>query len=300
MLALLAGLALFGLVLSRFPFAQLIGAAARIGPLVSISLVFSFTYLVCTAGSMRALLDRRVPFGELVWARFIAESYNALFASIGGEPFRIRYLTRWVSADEALAAVVRERVIDLTTGYLVSGVFILAGVLRLPLPRGLGASLVVYACATTVGWSAICALALSRHPARLGAPLLRWLFGSSAANPEPLPWRLLLRALPWLLASRLLELLEVGILFWWLGGAWSWLRIGFSDSVLNAAQTIGFFVPQALGVYEGSSVFVFALLGLPAISGMMFGLAHRARMLLVGGLGITLHWLSIARKRSQS
>jgi hypothetical protein len=121
-LALLAGLALFVLVVSRFPFGELTGAAERIGPLVSISLVFSFTYLICTAGSMRALLDGRVPFGELVWARFIAESYNAIFASIGGEPFRIRYLTRWVSADDALAAVVRERVIDLTTGYVVSGV----------------------------------------------------------------------------------------------------------------------------------------------------------------------------------
>jgi hypothetical protein len=294
-LALVVGLGFFAWVVSRFPLAAFAQSGQHMLPMIALSLAIMIPSMLCTAGLMWTLLDHRVPLANLIWVRLVAESYNALFASVGGEPFRIRYLTRWVSADDAVAAVVRDRVLDLTSGYVVSAGFIVAGVGSVTLPVGLRPSLLAYAAITSVVWIALSVLSLTRVPAKLAAPILRRL-GAGELRPAPLPARLALRSLPWMLVARTLGLIEIWALIRVLGAWWSALQVGFADALLNAAGTVGFLVPQSLGVYEGSSVLVLGLYGMSASSGMAFGLAHRARMLLVGGLGIALHWAQRLRK----
>jgi uncharacterized membrane protein YbhN (UPF0104 family) len=86
--------------------------------------------------------------------------------------------------------------------------------------------------------------------------------------------------------------LELTLLFHLLGLGFDPLTILFSYSLLNAAGYIGFAIPQGLGVFEGTTVFLFGLLGFPGALAVAVALARRARMLIVGLFGVLLHLTS--------
>jgi hypothetical protein len=88
-----------------------------------------------------------------------------------------------------------------------------------------------------------------------------------------------------------LGLVEIGTLLWLLGLGIDPLKIGFVDGALNAAGTLAFMVPQAVGVFEGTSVFLFKVFTFPGPAGVVFGLVRRARMLTVSLGGVALHWM---------
>jgi SAM-dependent methyltransferase len=60
---------------------------------------------------------------------------------------------------------------------------------------------------------------------------------------------------------------------------------------LNAAGALSFFLPAGLGVFEGTSAYLFGVLGLGGPQGVVFGLVRRARMILISAAGVVLHWL---------
>ena len=100
-----------------------------------------------------------------------------------------------------------------------------------------------------------------------------------------------MRVVPFYVVARALGVLEKGTLICLLTGRFDVVEAGFFDGVLNAAGAMSFFVPGALGVFEGTSVYLFTLLGLGGPQGVVFGLVRRARMLLISAIGVVLHWL---------
>src|SRR5262249_29725816 len=94
------------------------------------------------------------------------------------------------------------------------------------------------------------------------------------------------------LCARLVGSLEITLLLWLLGLGFDPVTILFCYSLLNAAGYIGFAIPQGLGVFEGTTVFLFGILGFPGAAGVALALARRARMLIVGLLGVFLHLAS--------
>lgn len=277
-------------VVSRYPLAELGGICVRMGGQVALTLLVALGWNACNSAGMAALFEGRIRVRTLLWVRLAAEGYNSLLAGVGGEPFRIRALSREAPSDVVLATVIRDKVLDHTTGYLLSATFIVVGVARYALPVTLRTSLAVYAAVVTILSIVGTALVLTRLPARLSATAVK-VFGGATNVPEPVSRRVLARALPWYFAGRLLGVFEIALLLHLLGLGADPLRAGFIDGVLNAAGTLGFMIPQAIGVYEGTSAFLFKTFGFAGAGGVAFALVRRARMLAMSLMGVALHWL---------
>jgi hypothetical protein len=287
----LCGLATLVYVVSRYPLAAIVAECRRLGPPVAIAFILPLGWQVSGATAVYVLLGRQVQWRKILWARFAADAYNSLFFSVGGEPFRVRFLSLFVSTDQVLSALLRDRMLDMVSGYLVSAVFLFVGLGRYPVPPAVRAALYGYAAVTLVLGIAGALLVTSRLPSRFGAVVLRALGGSATTPLTRLPMRTLLRVAPFYLVSRTLGVLENGALIWLLSGRFDLAMAGFFDGVLNAAGAVSFFVPGSLGVFEGTSVYLFKLLGLGGPQGVVFGLVRRARMLLMNAVGVALHWL---------
>lgn len=285
------GLGLVALVwvVSRYPLAELAGICARMGDQVLLTLLVAVGWNACNSAGMTALFEGRIRFRTLLWVRLAAEGYNSLLAGVGGEPFRIRTLSREAPPDLVLATVIRDKVLDHTTGYLLSAAFIAVGVARYTLPVAMRDSLAAYAAVVAVVSILGSALVLTRLPGRLVTVAVK-IFGGSTTPPEPVARRVLARALPWYFAGRLLGVFEIALLLHLLGLGGDPLRAGFIDGVLNAAGTLGFMIPQAIGVYEGTSAFLFKTFGFAGAAGVAFALVRRARMLTMSLMGVALHW----------
>lgn len=285
------GAALLVYVVSRYPLAAIISGCRTLGPWVAIVLALPLGWHASGAGAVWLLLGKRVPWRKVFWARLAAEAYNSLFFSVGGEPFRVRFLSRFVPSEDVVAALIRDRVLDMTSGYFVSAIFLFIGLRHYSLPAALRVSLLIYVSITSLLALAGTALVVTHLPARLGGFILRALGGSSTALAARVPARTIVAVLPFYLLSRALGVLEIGVLLRLLAGRFDLAQAGFFDAVLNAAGAIAFFVPGALGAYEGTSVLLFRILGLGGPQGVVFGLVRRARMLLISIAGVVLHWL---------
>jgi uncharacterized membrane protein YbhN (UPF0104 family) len=67
---------------------------------------------------------------------------------------------------------------------------------------------------------------------------------------------------------------------------------------------VSFMIPQGLGVFEGTSVFVLGIIGASGPLAIAFSLAGRCRMLVVGLFGVSLHlaaiaWNAVVRARAR-
>lgn len=290
-LFLVTGLAVLAWVVSRQPLGELGRACAQLGPGIVLTLFIALGWHACNAAAQRHLYDGRIRWRSLFWARLAAEGYNSLIVGVGGEPFRIRYLSRFVPQDQVVAAIIRDRVLDPSFGYVFSAAFLLIGSTRYPLPPALRSALMLYAALTGVLGLAGVLLTVTPLPGRIGGVILRVLGRPPTTPPQPLPLRVLARILPWYFVAKALGLAEIAVLLWLLGLDHGALRVGFVDGTLNAAGTIAFMLPQAMGVFEGTSLYLFQLFGFPGPAGVAFGLVRRARMLVISFGGVALHWL---------
>lgn len=290
-----AGAAIIAYTVSRFGWRDVARASLLVGPFGLATVVIALGWHACSAAALRWLLDRRVPWRTLLWVRLAADGYNSLIASVGGEPFRVRQLSRYVPSEQVITAMMRERVIDLASGYLVSSLFILFGLRAYALPAAVRGSVIVYAiCVVALSLAGTVAV-VTRLPARASIRILRWLGVSTSSPPEALPLSTFARVLLCYAAARFLGLCEIGLLLWALGLGVHPLEIGFIDAMLNAAGTVSFMVPQAMGVFEGTSVFLFETLGHAGAAGIAFALVRRGRMIAISLAGVALHWIGRAR-----
>jgi Lysylphosphatidylglycerol synthase TM region len=287
---LIAGLGLLAFVVTRFPFADVLAACARVGPVFAVTPFIALGWFSCNTAGLYTLLGGRVPFRVLLWNRLVGDGYNALLplGGFGGEPFKLRHLSEFVPAEQALTAMLRDRLTENAVGFSFSAAWLTLGVSRFAHGGALRIALLGYAIVAFV--VSICyATALStRLPGRLGAAAARWL-GIQGEAVEPISAGRLLTAASFYLLGRVLGLVEITALFALLGLPFDPLTIGFAYSALQAVGFIAFFIPQGLGVLEGTSTWLFALLGFPGALGVAFVFARRGRLLLVSVFGVLLH-----------
>lgn len=295
---LLIGLALLGWMLSRQPLSDICDAVVRMGPIVLVTPLIALAWFPTHTTALWVLLDRKAPWGALLYNRLVGDGYNALLpmAGLGGEPFKARHLCRFAAMDCVVAALVRDRIIDNAIGFLFSATWLVVTLPALAIPVVLRDALWIYA-AIAAGLGVLSFwLVISRLPGRLGRVLGRWLSGASAEPPK-LRLRTALHAALWSMASRVLGLCEIAVLLYAVGVPVDITTAAFVDSALNAAGFVGFAFPQGIGVFEGSSVYLLGCLGISAPAALAFALARRGRMLVVSLLGVALHLVAKARRR---
>ena len=129
---LLAGVTMLVVVLTQQPLGDIYMACARMDPIVVFAPVVIAGCFAMRASALRLLLDREVSWIAALFTRLVGDGYNGLLpmAGLGGEPLKLRHLTRYVSVDTAVAALVRDRVIDNAFGLVVA-----AGMIAITLPQ---------------------------------------------------------------------------------------------------------------------------------------------------------------------
>lgn len=300
-LALAAGAGLLVYVLTRFPFRDVVDACIAVGPFVLVTPLIALGWFACNTWALHVLLERRVRWRDLMWNRLVGDGYNSLLplGGVGGEPWKLRHLTQFVETDRALAALIRDRVLENAVGLILTGAAIGATMTAYALPVALHTALLGYTLISIVVGVLGLGFVMTELPGRAGKLAGRWLGGAATAPPSALPLRNFLLAALWCLAGRIVGFAEIGSLLWGLGFGVDPVAILFLDSVLTAAGFISFAIPQGLGVIEATTVHLFGVMGFPGSPAIAFAFARRGRMLLVSLAGIGLHLLSRLVRRKK-
>jgi len=293
---LVIGLALFVYVLTRTPFAEIETSIAAMGPWVIVSPSIAALWFATRTSALGVVLGGGVPWRELYVLRWIGDGYNGILplAGVGGEPFKLRILDRYLSTEAALTGLVRDRLIDNGLGFIVSAGFAALGIAMLGDPPGHRGLMIYAAIAVPVG-IALLALMITRAPGKLGAFAARLAAGTHT-EPQPLPRRALVRALAWFALTRVLQASETTLLLHLVGLPTDLGTILFVDGALNAAGFVGFVMPQGLGVVESAAVFALTGLGATLPVATAFALVRRGRVVTCGVVALILHAVSGANK----
>lgn len=295
---LAVGLGLLIYVISRYPLDDLLGACRQLGPLVVLSPMIAVGWVLCNNQALWLLLDRRIGWWKLLAIRLTSDGYNALLplAGMGGEPYRIKHISAVVPLDETLTAIIRDRVIENAVGLAYSALWLALALGRYPLETTVESGIVTFCVVGTAIAAGAILLVATSLPGKATARLTK-LFGAPAHVTVRLPPGRFLHVAAWYVAARLVGTLEITTLMWLLDLPFDPMRDLFVYSMMQVAGFVGFAIPAGLGVYEGTSAYLFEILGYTGPQGVAFALARRARMLVVGLIGVTLHLIGAARDR---
>jgi len=293
---LVIGLGLFAYVLSRTPFAEMLAAVAAMGPVIALSPVIAAAWFATRTSALASIVDHTAPWRTLYGLRWIGDGYNGVIplAGVGGEPFKLRILDRYLAVEDSLAALVRDRLIDNGLGFAVSATCCALGVALLRDPAA-GRELLVYAAAAFPLGLVMLALMITRVPGRLGTVVAR-AFGGATHEPAPLPVRAFGRALAWFALTRVLQACETGLLLHLVDAPVSVATVLYVDGALNAAGFLGFMLPQGLGVVEGAAQVVLVGLGVPLAGATAFALVRRGRVVACGVIALVVHAATAAAR----
>jgi hypothetical protein len=287
---LVAGIALLVWLISRFPLADIGTACLDLGGWVFICPIIAMGWFAAASCALGELLGGSVPFRALFWNRLVGEGYNALIpaAGIGGEPFKLRMLSRYIDTHRAVVGLINDRLIDNGASLAMSAVCVGIGAWQLDMSASLRDTMIAYAIGAGVATVAIALVLMTNLTSRLGGRIAKWI-GSATNGHERLPARVLARAFAWTMLARAVGLLEIWLLFALLGLDYTFGDILFMSGALQAAGFVGGVVPQGIGVAEAATVGIFEMMHFPGAAAVAFALARRGRQLVTSVGGVALH-----------
>jgi hypothetical protein len=286
---LLAGLGLLAYVISRYPFATIANACSEVGPAVLVTPLIAIGWFAGNSAALGIVIDGRVPLRSLLWNRLIGEGFNSLIpaAGVGGEPFKLRHLMRFVSKGAAAVALINDYIIENAVALVSSAAFLAIGVAALELPPAWRDGALLYVAIASALAALGTLVVVSGVPSRIGGRFQRWLPSiPEGARVRP---RRFVRAALWCLIARMIGVVEIALLLWALDIDPTPLRLVFLAGWTAAAGFLALGIPQGLGVTDAATVMAFELLHLPGPAGVAFSLARRGRMLFMSLLGVGLH-----------
>jgi hypothetical protein len=291
------GLGLLAYVVSRYPLDDITSAVSGMWPAVMLTPLIALAWSCTATTALYTLLDRQVGWWRILWIRLVGDSYNALLpmAGFGGEPFKLRQLSYFMSPAVLMSTFIRDRILDNVIGFAWSAFGCTVGVLAFALDDKVQVALIGYAIVCMLIAVFGTALVLTRVPGKLGGWLAKLLGDVAPEKIDPLPVGRVAQILFWYTCSRALGLLEKVTLLWILGAPHDFASAAFVDGFLSAAGYIGFMIPQGLGVFEGATIYVLGILGATGPAAIAFAFARRGRMLVVGLFGISLHLAAMAK-----
>ncbi|MGA8261665.1 MAG: flippase-like domain-containing protein [Arenicellales bacterium] len=308
-LALLAGLALLGWLLSQTDLA----AAARLvthigwGGAAAVIVVFAAGFAV-EVGAFALIFVRRTLsaawFRDLWLVNMLGEALNVVmpFGALGGEPFKAVLLKRHYRVpfvESASALVLMQTLLS-----LMEALFALIGVILAVRAHLLPTGIETAMTSAAVVFSLLLALALLAIHMRWLASLLRWLetsrwggrltrviaglndlehrmFTFVRRHPARFGASLFLFFLNWLAGA-----VEVWLILHLLGSPLPFLQCWVIEAAVALTGSATVFIPANLGSFEAVTVFVTAAFtGSPEI-GLALALVRRARQLFWSGLGL--------------
>ena len=308
-LALVAGLALFGWLLLHYGAAELFAGVAAAGWGVLWVSLYRFVTIWAHGMGWRALFPPDAAPRFWIWfrARWAGEAINSLLpvAQVGGDVARAAMVVRHTTSGAVAGATV---LVDFTAGlvaqflYTMLGVALLATAAAAGMMRGFAVGLLVAAAVLTAFWFAQKSNALGRFAEKFAARGSRWatlaggiteLHRATAALYSDRPR--LMQCVVWRLCGWLLLTGETWLALHFLGHTPTLANALVLESLSMAVRSAAFALPGALGVQEAGFVLLGPMVGISAETALALALVKRLREVLVGVSGL---WVWGASERS--
>ncbi|MGH7498403.1 MAG: lysylphosphatidylglycerol synthase domain-containing protein [Gemmatimonadales bacterium] len=306
---LLAGTALFALLVHRVGVSQIIANAAEVGWLFGpIVLLYGVAY-ACTTQAWRLSMPRpdvRPPFWQTYAITVSGFSLNFVtpLVNLGGEPFRASAVAPWLGRRQAVSSVVVHRMLHTLALLLAWLTALLLALVLLPRSKPIVGALL--AAAAVVGGLAWLLMRYQRHGVlESGLDLLHRLPILDRLARRCEPRRDVLAGIDRHIAeayhasrarfftallleytSRCLYVVEYWLICYGVGVPVSFAKAFLIGGLSSLALNVLFFVPFELGSKEGVLYLLFGLVGLDPQAGVYTAIVSRARDLIwiAGGL----------------
>jgi uncharacterized membrane protein YbhN (UPF0104 family) len=281
-----------GLILlwRSLPHADWRAVLRQVGPALPVLVAIALAWTAFYARALRVIVDGGVGWGRLVYNRFVGDAFNVVMpiGDIGGDPLRVMDLGRQVGTTKAVRAVVLDRLVYVTGGFVFSAFGSAAAISTFVWDARLERLLTGYVAFALMGAAGLFLLTTRPAAVRTVARILRLMKVYLPELPEPLPARAFARALGWNLLARAGVLAELTVLLLALGQHPTFSAVVAVSAILSVAGILFTFIPGGIGVNEGAAVLALSLTGYGETVGLTIGLARRARQLLLAATGVAV------------
>jgi len=238
--------------------------------------------------ALSSLIQHRVGFFNLLYNQLVGEAMNTVvpLAGIGGEPFKVKHLSRWLSIGEASQAIVLDRLIHAVSGLIYSSAVLFITIYLVPFSASLKLSMILAGGLLGILGLALMFFSLSKVPSQLTHFILKRFSSFEVLRQQKLPKSTFAACLGYKLLGRVINLIEIYLILRLLGIAVTPGRLAIIAAFIAASSLLINVIPQGLGVAEAGIMGAFSLIGLAPHLGLTFGLIRRARIIFWALLGI--------------
>lgn len=288
---LFIGLAILVALLYYMDFSVIADSFNMVGNKIFLVFAVSMLWIVCNTLCVSTLVNHQVPFYHLLYNQVTGDGYNVItpFAGLGGEPYKIKHLTNWLSLDEASETIMRDRLIHSLSGILYTCLTLWVVILFIPLEKALYITFVILGIVLTAFSIIYSFIILSDKPEKVLGKIMKKMKLLEEFRSNRLSKKIFFQALFYKMFGRVLNMVEFVVIFLLLGIAPDLLEIITIAAMLALSGTFLFIIPQGIGVNEAGISGAFQLIGRPVELGLGVGLIRRARVLFWALFGIALH-----------
>ncbi len=274
-------------------------ALASVGGKIFFVFLAAMPWIFMDTMSIYNLTHYRVPFFHTLFNQLTGNGYNAIIplAGLGGEPYKVQHFSKWLELDFATRAIVQDRLLHMLSGTMYSSLTAFALLFIAPLETEIYSIVLITAVVFLVYSLLAMWVTLSSAPTKFSGFILKKLKFLNEYRHERLSKRRFFLSFSFKMASRFLSMLEIYVIFLVLGFDPTFIEVLTVSGALFLSVSLGFFVPQGMGVNEYSMSYGFVWIGLEASLGLTAGLLRRARIIFWALLGVALHLGSEAIKR---
>jgi len=289
------GLGILAALLYLLDLGIILQSFQTIGMKIFLVFAIAISWMICNTLCLSTFLNHQIPFPHLLYNQITGDAYNIItpFAGLGGEPYKINHLSQWVSLSEASEAIIRDRLTHSLSGLLYTAMTLITVLFFVPLETAMWASFTSVAAIISVLSIVLMALILSKKPNQLLHRLLKKLKILESFRSTALLKSTFFKALGFKLIGRVLNLVEIYVVFVLLGIAPSVVDVVTVSAMVALSGTLLFIIPQGIGVNEAGISGAFNLLGYAAVLGLSLGLIRRARVIFWALFGVALHLCAI-------
>ncbi len=288
---LFLGLAILVALLYYMDFSVIAESFSMVGNKIFLVFAVAALWIVCNTLCVSTLVNHKVPFYHLLYNQVTGDGYNVItpFAGLGGEPYKIKHLTNWLSLDEASETIMRDRLIHSLSGIIYTCLTLWVVIFFVPVEKALFIGFIVFGIILTIFSVLLSLIILSDKPNKYLGKIMKKMKLLKEFKSNPLKRSIFLKALFFKLLGRVMNMLEFVVIFILLGIQPELLEIVTIAAMLALSGTFLFIIPQGIGVNEAGISGAFQLIGKPIELGLGVGLIRRARVLFWALFGIAIH-----------
>jgi hypothetical protein len=285
------GIGMIIMLFSQMDLASVSISLHEVGNAAFLVFATAILWIIFDTLSIANLTQFKVPFKDILYNQITGNGYNIMIpaAGLGGEPHKIKHLTRWLDWHTASRSIVQDRLLHALSGSLFTAIISTCAVLFIPLEEKYLFPFTAVAIGFTVISSLMIWFTLSNAPSKISGVILKKLKFLQEFENEQLPFKRFLISFSFKMTSRFLYLVEIYVIFQVLGISPNIEEVVLVGAMLMMSVSIFFFMPQGLGVNEVGISGAITILGYGATIGLTFGLLRRGRNLFWGVVGVTLH-----------